>query len=155
MIAWRLVRGGARGYLLKNIQPDQILKGIRAVAWGQAWFCPNAKAALAKDTDRGDFDFKRDLSDRELEVLKLAAKGHSNRQIAMYISISERIIRFHMEKILEKLKVSNRTEAVALAFQKVCKVKWKAVVKHSLICSLAGFSINGRLMNTAMHGPTS
>jgi DNA-binding NarL/FixJ family response regulator len=113
-----LVRGGAQGYLLKNIQPDQILEGIRAVALGQEWFYLKANAALVGDTDRGDFGIKRALSDRELEVLNLAANGYSNRQIAMSISVTERTVRFHMEKILDKLKVSNRTEAVALAFQK-------------------------------------
>ena len=113
-----LVRAGARGYLLKNNPPDQIVEGIRAVAGGQAWFSPAAEAALAEFADRGDSGFKSALSDRELEVLKLVAKGYSNRQIARSISVTERTVRFHLERILEKLGVSNRTEAVALAFQK-------------------------------------
>jgi DNA-binding NarL/FixJ family response regulator len=113
-----LVRAGARGYLIKNNPPDQIVEGIRAVAGGQAWFSPSAKAALAGVADRGDSGFKRALSDRELEVLMLVAKGYSNRQIARSISVTERTVRFHLERILEKLGVSNRTEAVALAFHK-------------------------------------
>jgi DNA-binding NarL/FixJ family response regulator len=113
-----LVKAGARGYLLKNNPPDQIVESIRAVARGQAWFSPAAEAALAEFADNGDSGIKRALSDRELEVLKLVAKGNSNRQVARSISVTERTVRFHLERILEKLGVSNRTEAVALAFQK-------------------------------------
>jgi DNA-binding NarL/FixJ family response regulator len=111
-----LVRAGARGYLIKSNPPDQIVEGIRAVAGGQAWFSPAAKAALAEVASRGYSGFKRALSDRELEVLLLVAKGYSNRQVARSISVTERTVRFHLERILEKLEVSNRTEAVALAF---------------------------------------
>jgi DNA-binding NarL/FixJ family response regulator len=113
-----LVESGARGYLLKTTLPNGILEGIRAVARGQAWFSPAAEAALAEVADKGDSGIKRALSDRELEVLNLVAKGYSNRQIARSISVTERTVRFHLERILEKLEVSNRTEAVALAFQK-------------------------------------
>jgi len=109
-----LVNAGARGYLLKGSLPDQILEGIRAVACGRSWFSPAVRVVLKE----GDFGFKRALSDRELEVLRLVAKGYSNKQVANSFSVSERTVRFHMERILEKLKVSNRTEAVAHAFQK-------------------------------------
>jgi len=107
------VRGGVQGYLLKNIPPGQIVEGIRAVAGEKACFSPAIAEVLAKEL-RGEGSSINigSLSKRELQVLQLMAQGYRNGQIADTLSITERTVRYHTGRIIDKLKVNNRFEAV-------------------------------------------
>lgn len=112
------MRAGARGYLLKTAGPAEMVECIRLVTKGDAIVSPSKVLALldelATANDAGN-DWRNRLSPRETEVLKLVAQGASNKQIASSCYVSETTIKAHVRKILEKLSVKNRAEAVALA----------------------------------------
>ncbi len=110
------IRAGAKGYLLKGASLDEIARAIRAVHAGESYLEPRiATKVLAELSPR-----KRPaaLSHREREVLRLVAGGHSNKQIAHALGITERTVKFHVTSILNKLGAENRAQAVALAAQR-------------------------------------
>jgi len=114
-----LVAAGVAGYVLKDEIEEAVVRAIRAVMQGDTWFSRSVVEKLARPaTSEAPLAEKPALTERELEVLRLLARGHTNAQIAEAMSIAERTVRFHMEKILAKLSVSNRTEAVAVATQR-------------------------------------
>jgi DNA-binding NarL/FixJ family response regulator len=103
---------GARGYLLKDIMRAELLNLIRTV-WSGRRAIPAAVAArLAEYTPRIE------LTPRELEVLRLIAKGFSNPEIAAVLGRTESTMKVHVSNILQKLDVTDRTEAVTLAIQR-------------------------------------
>src|SRR5450432_328753 len=107
---------GAVGYVLKNSSLDELVNSIRAVHSGKTVFSSEIIHTLF--TPKGTQDQATDdygLSSRELEVLVQMVKGFSNKQIAQALTISESTVKFHVRAILSKLKVSGRTEAVAVA----------------------------------------
>jgi DNA-binding NarL/FixJ family response regulator len=110
-------RAGASGYLLKTTTPDELCQAVRAIAAGESALSPTiAKKLLQRATGRTSEDESLEaLSERELEVLRLAAKGQSNKQIASSLSISDRTVQGHLANIYSKLHVATRTEAVILA----------------------------------------
>ena len=113
-----LVAAGVAGYVLKDEIEEAVVRAIRTVMQGGTWFSRKVVDKLARPaTEEASPAEKPALTERELEVLRLLARGYSNAQIAKAMSITERTVRFHMEKILAKLGVSNRTEAVAVATQ--------------------------------------
>ena len=114
------LRAGARGYLLKEADADDILRAVRAVASGEAVFGPRiADRVIAFFSQAGlrgaaATPFPA-LTDREREVLDLVARGCDNRTIARRLFLSEKTVRNHVSACLTKLQVASRAEAVAIA----------------------------------------
>jgi len=108
----RALAAGARGYLLKDMMRSELLEVIRTVHRGQRAIPPAIAARLAEFTPRIE------LTARELEVLRLMAKGLSNPELARVLGRTENTMKVHVSNILEKLGVSDRTEAVTLAIQR-------------------------------------
>jgi DNA-binding NarL/FixJ family response regulator len=114
------LRAGATGYLLKEVAIDEIADAIRAVANGQALVSPSMTTKLLSEFNamsrrlEEEHDGRR-LTDRELEVLRLIARGMSNKDIGTELVISENTVRNHVRNILEKLQVRSRVEAAMYA----------------------------------------
>jgi DNA-binding NarL/FixJ family response regulator len=114
------VRAGATGYLLKEVAIDEIADAIRAVASGQALVSPMMTTKLLSEFNalsrrvEEEHDARR-LTPRELEVLRLIARGLSNKDIATELVIAENTVRNHVRNILEKLEVRSRVEAAMYA----------------------------------------
>lgn len=111
----RAVEAGAIGYLLKDALPDELFRAIRSAARGEVIFAPSVAAKLAK---RLTNTLDRSLSNREIEVLILAARGDSNKEIASKLHITEATVKSHFVHIFNKLSVTDRTAAVTLALEK-------------------------------------
>ncbi len=116
------VRAGANGYLLKDVPGEDIAEGIRAVVGGQSLISPSmAGALLAEFTELSKRSVEQArvpvprLTERELEVLKLVARGMANKEIARALFISENTVKNHVRNILEKLQLHSRMEAVMYA----------------------------------------
>lgn len=108
------LQAGAIGYLLKDVGMEELAATIRSAYAGQATLAPEAARALAEATRRAPCP-RRDLSEREREVLALVVQGLSNVEIAKELNISPATARFHVSAILSKLGAANRAEAAALA----------------------------------------
>jgi DNA-binding NarL/FixJ family response regulator len=108
----RALEAGARGYMLKNMPPKDLVEGIRQVHAGKKRI-PAAVAAHLAEYFGDD-----DLTERETEVLGLVASGKRNRMIADHLFISEETVKVHIKHIMEKLGASDRTEAVAIALRR-------------------------------------
>jgi DNA-binding NarL/FixJ family response regulator len=118
------LRAGARGVLLKDVPPEQLVAGIRAVAQGDALLAPSVtKRVIEEFVQRPPSSVKTlppevdDLTARELEVLKLVAKGLSNAEIAKELFVSETTVKTHVAHMLTKLGVRDRVQAVVLAYE--------------------------------------
>lgn len=109
---YRGLQAGARGYLLKDASCDELLDAIRKVHAGQKYI-PNAVGEKLVERLGNP-----QLSDSEQEVLRRLAKGMSNQDIAEALSIAEGTVKFHVNNILSKLRVSNRTQAVIVALKR-------------------------------------
>ncbi|MEP7055663.1 MAG: response regulator transcription factor [Actinomycetota bacterium] len=116
------IKAGASGYLLKEISIEEVATAIRAVNGGQSLISPSMASKLltefASMIKRGDERQQLPtprLTDREMEVLKLVAKGMNNRDIAKQLFISENTVKNHIRNILEKLQLHSRMEAVVYA----------------------------------------
>ncbi|MEA5079244.1 MAG: response regulator transcription factor [Anaerolineaceae bacterium] len=112
----KAIQAGAIGYLLKDVQADEIAEAIRLVNAGQSILSPEATQALMRVANQPR-QLGYDLSDRELEVLALMVKGLNNTEIAEKLVVSLSTIKHHVSHILSKLDAANRSEAVALAVQ--------------------------------------
>ncbi|CAJ59965.1 MULTISPECIES: response regulator transcription factor [Frankia] len=116
------IKAGAMGYLLKEISIDEVAADIRAVYGGQSLISPSMASKLLSEfaamiknkDDRPQLPTPR-LTDREMEVLRLVAKGMNNRDIAKQLYISENTVKNHIRNILEKLQLHSRMEAVVYA----------------------------------------
>jgi DNA-binding NarL/FixJ family response regulator len=114
-----LMGAGASGYLLKNVQPEELVEAIRSVHKGEPVLHPNVAAKVARlwatqvtpQTKLGS----QKLSSREWEVLKLATEGLRNKEIALHLHISVRTIEGHFNNIFNKLNLSSRIEAILYA----------------------------------------
>jgi DNA-binding NarL/FixJ family response regulator len=116
------IKAGAMGYLLKEISIDEVADAIRAVSGGQSLISPsmaskllNEFASMIKRTDDPEHVPTPRLTDREMEVLRLVARGLNNRDIAKELFISENTVKNHIRNILEKLQLHSRMEAVVYA----------------------------------------
>jgi DNA-binding NarL/FixJ family response regulator len=115
------LQAGASGFLLKDTPPQQLVDGIRAVANGEALLAPTVTKRLiqeftriARRTRPPELD---ELTPRELEVLKLVARGMSNAEIAQELILSETTIKTHVTHVLAKLNLRDRVQAVVLAYE--------------------------------------
>ncbi len=109
---YRGLQAGAKGYLLKETEPDELLNAIRTVHRGQQYIPPDVGAKLAQRLSNPE------LSERELEVLRSLAQGMSNAETAAALSIGEGTVKSHVNRILNKLDVSDRTQAVIVAVKR-------------------------------------
>jgi len=110
----KAVQAGAIGFVYKDIDPDDLVKTIRAAHAGQPAMAPAATQALMKAaTKTPDPEF--DLTKREIEVLTLMTEGMTNQEIAAQLTVSNSTVGYHVGNILSKLGISNRTEAASVA----------------------------------------
>ena len=110
------IQAGAAGYLLKNSEPAELVRAIRAAHGGETIIDPTVASRLVQtiaDGRRSAAD--QALTRRELEVLELIARGRSNKRIAFELGISEKTVKTHVGHVLAKLGVSDRTQAALLA----------------------------------------
>lgn len=108
----RALKAGAKAYLLKDVEPAELVACVRAVHQGRAWVSPTVAAKLAERMTRVE------LTPREMGVLRLLAEGLSNKEIAARLGIVEGTAKVHVSRLYEKLDVSNRTEALAVALRR-------------------------------------
>jgi DNA-binding NarL/FixJ family response regulator len=108
----RALQAGARGYLLKNMPPSEILGVIRQVHAGKKRVPPEVAAQLAEHMS------DEYLTAREVEVLRNVAGGNRNRDIAEILSISEETVKVHIKHIMDKLGAKDRTQAIAIAVRR-------------------------------------
>jgi DNA-binding NarL/FixJ family response regulator len=120
---YEALRAGASGFLLKDVPPEQLVAGIRVVAGGEALLSPSitrrliqefASAAPAPAEPPAGLD---ELTARELEVFKLVARGLSNAEIAGELVVSETTVKTHVARVLMKLGLRDRVQAVVLAYE--------------------------------------
>ncbi|MEQ7847128.1 MadR family response regulator transcription factor [Nocardioides kribbensis] len=108
----RAVRAGARGYVVKDVDTSGLVRAIRDVARGESAFDARSAAAMVRGLNTPPPEEARHLTPRECEVLRLLARGLSNRDIGEQLFISETTAKFHVGNILRKLDVTRRAEAV-------------------------------------------
>lgn len=118
------LRAGASGFMLKDAPAEQLVEGIRVVAAGEALLAPTVTrrlldrfvAGLPPPRARGESARVASLSERELEVLKLMARGLSNAEIADKLFVSDTTVKTHVSRVLMKLGLRDRVQAVVLAY---------------------------------------
>ncbi len=117
------LRSGAKGYLLKDMEPDSLVVALRDIKQGKTVVAPTLAPVLAKvvqgnvpssDDEKTPFE---DLTPRETEILGLLAEGQSNKVIARNLGISDGTVKLHVKAILRKLSVHSRVEAAVLAVE--------------------------------------
>ena len=113
------IQAGATGYLLKDVLKADLLRAIQAAARGEPTLHPEAQRVLIRQTTAPS-PFK-DLTERELDVLRLIAQGRSNREIALTLHLTEGTVKGYVSTVLDKLQVDDRTQAALFA------------VKHKLV----------------------
>jgi len=120
------IRAGAQGYLLKDIQPNELVQAIRDASQGKVQLHPDiakklmsavASTSAAPASDKESKEAINGLTERELAVLGLIARGMSNREIAEEMIISEKTVKTHVSNILSKLGLEDRTKAAILAIK--------------------------------------
>ena len=109
---YRGLQAGAKGYVLKDAGAGELLSAIRAVHAGQKYIPPAVGAKLAERMGIPE------LSNRELEVLNLMARGKNNQEISTELSISESTVKFHTKNIMSKLGASDRAQAIITALKR-------------------------------------
>ena len=118
-----LLEAGAAGYLLKNVSGNELVSALRAVHAGEAVLHPTIADkvfhSFASTSQEQRVSMQpRDLSEREMEILSLAAKGMNNQDIASRLFVSRRTVQAHLASIFRKMEVGSRTEAILQALRK-------------------------------------
>ncbi len=114
----RGLQAGARGYLLKDTNRENLLDTIRAAAKGETLLKPEILARVLSAAPARDAQPGSPLTERELQVLQAAARGERNKEIAYTLGITERTVKAHLASIYQKFSVDSRAAAVAVAAQK-------------------------------------
>jgi DNA-binding NarL/FixJ family response regulator len=120
---YEALKAGAAGFLLKSAPPARLVEAVRLVASGEALLAPTITRRLIEDYVRRPPPGARSpkelehLTDRELEVLKLIARGLSNAEIAATLVVSEATVKTHVNRVLSKLGLRDRVQAVVLAYE--------------------------------------
>ncbi|MBO0778665.1 MAG: response regulator [Ktedonobacteraceae bacterium] len=115
---YETLRAGADGYVLKDIEPAELVEAVRTVARGEVLVQPQlASRLLSRFGRQGRATPYETLTARELEVLRLLGRGLRNKEIAARLYVSERTVNFHLANIYQKLNVSGRTEALSRAME--------------------------------------
>lgn len=109
---YRSLHAGARGYILKSAMREALLRAIREVQDGKHYLDPTLAPLMAEHASH------RPLTSRELEVLKMVAKGLGNKEIAAALNIAEVTVKLHVSHLLDKLNVKDRTEAATAALKR-------------------------------------
>jgi DNA-binding NarL/FixJ family response regulator len=109
---YRAMQAGARGYILKSVLREDLLRAVRDVHDGRRHLDPIVASHLAERMSH------KSLTSRELEVLRMVAKGWGNKEIASALSIAEITVKLHVSHVLEKLNVKDRTEAATAAVRR-------------------------------------
>jgi DNA-binding NarL/FixJ family response regulator len=109
---FRAMQAGARGYIVKSIIREELLRAVRAVYQGRQYLDPIVASHLAERRSH------RPLSTREVEVLRMVATGLGNKEIAGALNIAEVTVKLHVSHVLEKLGVKDRTQAATVALQR-------------------------------------
>jgi len=113
------IKAGTLSYLLKDISPEDLVKAIQAAHRGEVQLHPEIAKMLMKEfAARAREPVHEELTQRELEVLRLIAKGLSNREMARDLVISEKTVKTHVSNILSKLHLADRTQAAIYALRK-------------------------------------
>lgn len=113
------VRAGATGYLLKDVEPTELANAVRAAHRGEARLHPAVAAKIIREVSEGTPTPQTDgLTDREVQVLTLIARGMSNREIARELVVAEKTVKTHVSNILQKLQLADRTQAALYAVKR-------------------------------------
>ncbi len=115
------LQAGALSYLLKDVKMDELAEAVKKAALGEAVLHPNVAARVileVRGSKKDEFDPHSDLTNREMEILKLIADGSSNSEIAKQLVISMHTVKGHVSNILSKLHLADRTQAAVYAWQK-------------------------------------
>jgi two-component system response regulator DegU len=113
-----LLEAGAAGYLLKEEAPEAIVAAVRGAAQGEAGWLSQSVAQKVMRHLHGAAEETCPLTEREMDVLQLLAKGWTNARIAKELTISERTVGFHVGNLLQKMQADSRTEVVVTAINK-------------------------------------
>ena len=120
---YEAMKAGASGFLLKDVRPEQLAEAVRVVAAGEALLAPAITRRLVEQFVRRPPPGSQkpaelaDVTGRELDVLRLVARGLSNAEIASSLSVSEATVKTHVTHLLMKLKLRDRVQAVVLAYE--------------------------------------
>src|SRR3712207_5830048 len=121
---YEAMRAGASGFLLKDVRPEKLAEAVRVVAAGEALLAPAVTRRLIEQFVRRPAPGARalehfeDLTPRELDVLRLVARGHSNAEVAGALVVSAGTGKTHVTHILQKLDLRDRVQAVVLAYER-------------------------------------
>jgi DNA-binding NarL/FixJ family response regulator len=113
------IKNGAIGYILKDSSPKELVDAIRMVSKGELWIYSGLAPKIIQRLISPTIGMKSEflLTDREIEVLKLIAKGLTNKEIAVLLKVQKGTIRFHVNNIFSKLNITNRTQAALYALR--------------------------------------
>jgi two-component system, NarL family, response regulator LiaR len=109
------LRAGAAGYLLKDVEPTELVRAIRSAHAGQAPLSPAIATRVVEEVAQGGTTAPGELTPRELDVLTLIARGRSNKVIARELGVAEKTVKTHVSHILGKLGLTDRTQAALYA----------------------------------------
>jgi DNA-binding NarL/FixJ family response regulator len=119
------IKSGASGYLLKNLQPNELFDYLDGIARGEAPLSREVSARLLREFTRQAGELEKavapgphvNLTPRQMDILKLAAKGMTYKEVASELVVSEHTVKYHMREILERLHLKNREQVVAYALR--------------------------------------
>jgi DNA-binding NarL/FixJ family response regulator len=119
---YQAIRAGASGFLLKDVRPAELVHAVRVISTGDTLLAPAITRRLLQEFVRRPLPGQRptelsELTDRESEVLALIARGHSNAEIAQRLFLGETTVKTHVTRILTKLHLRDRVQAVVLAYE--------------------------------------
>jgi DNA-binding NarL/FixJ family response regulator len=112
------LRAGASGFLLKETSPERLVAAVRTVAGGDTLFAPSVTRRLVEAyVPRRSVDHLSPLTAREVDVLRLVARGRSNGDIAGDLYVTEATVKSHLNRLMSKLNLSSRAQAVVVAYE--------------------------------------